>query len=252
MTEELKVFLIFLIGILASYFGNFTSGGIWSIAIGSMSLLWIGPQMAWAVFKIGKFWNALSGVFVHRSAWTIPKDLVFWSWVCLMFWAFLVSYLIFSVPEKLIYGVSGITMLLVTAISLYKKPREHREHISEMRKRFGYWLYFLLSIIGNIFLAGSGVWYYFVNQYVFRLTAIESRGLSFATNPFWTVWSFLGLYVAWWLNLLYWGALLLWMMIGGYFSAKHLLKFWNAILEKIILITVLLLAFRFLYLAFFS
>lgn len=45
-------------------------------------------------------------------------------------------------------------MMILSIVSYFKKETKG-EAISEMRKFFGYFAYFLLAIIGNLFPAGS-------------------------------------------------------------------------------------------------
>jgi uncharacterized membrane protein YfcA len=49
-----SLYFLFIVGIIASYFGSFSSGGVSVLAIGLMTILGIPPQMATITFKLGK------------------------------------------------------------------------------------------------------------------------------------------------------------------------------------------------------
>lgn len=59
MSEELKTFIIFLIGLFSAYFGSFSSGGVSVLGVGLLTMLGISPQMATITFKIGKIGDVL-------------------------------------------------------------------------------------------------------------------------------------------------------------------------------------------------
>jgi hypothetical protein len=89
----------------------------------------------------------------------------------------------------------GVSMILLTLVSVFRKDIPG-EHISKIREHIGYITYFFLSIIGNLFPAGSGVWYYFNNTLILRLSPIESKGIASVLALFWFVGTFFGIMVA--------------------------------------------------------
>jgi uncharacterized membrane protein YfcA len=72
MSEELKIFIIFLIGLFSAYFGSFASGGVSVLGVGLLTFLGISPQMASITFKIGKIGDVLGGVFLFHKNGHIP------------------------------------------------------------------------------------------------------------------------------------------------------------------------------------
>lgn len=140
-------------------------------------------------------------------------------------------------------------MLTLVVISFFRRETEGKV-LSKKRKYAGFFGYFLLSIVGNLFPAGSGVWYYFNNTLVLRLSPIESKGISSVLSIFWFVGTLLGILMAGQYHVSWAIALGIGMLIGGYFGTKHIIKIGNQALRNILLSTITLFAFYFLYLAF--
>ncbi len=251
MSEELKLFLIFLIWLFSAYFGSFTSGWVSVLWVGLLTFLGIPPQMATITYKLGKIGDVLGGIYLFHKNGHIPRRFVFWWWIVSILWSFLGSYFIFSVPDFLIYLVSGVTMTVLIIVSIYKKSgvKSHL-HISKKREYSYYSLLFILTMVGNLFIAGSGVWYYFVNTFVIRLSALEAKWIAAILSIFWFIGTFFGV-LAQWQYVISWAiALALGMFIGGYFGTKHIIKLGNEIFRNILLISIIIFAFYFLYKAY--
>lgn len=105
-------------------------------------------------------------------------------------------------------------------------------------------------MIGNIFIAGSGVWYHFTNIFFLRLSAMEAKAYGTTITLFWMIGTIGGVvmqgrYVISWAL-----ALGIGMLIGGYFGTKHIIKIGNHALRNILLGTIVVFALYFLYLSF--
>jgi hypothetical protein len=50
-------------------------------------------------------------------------------------------------------------------------------------------------MIGNLFIAGSGVWYYFANTLILRLSTLEAKGIATAMSLFWFAGTLLSIIV---------------------------------------------------------
>ncbi len=251
MPEEFKIFLIFCIWIFSSYFGSFASGGVSVLGVGLLTLLWIPPQMATVTFKLGKIGDVLGGIFLfHKHGHIKTQYLLYW-WIASFAGSFSGTYLIFSIPDRVIYFVSALTMLLLIIVSMYKKSgSKPQEYISKKREYSYYGCLFSLTLIGNIFIAGSGVWYYFVNTFVLRLSSIEAKWIATAMSVFWFIGTLFWVIVQWQYVISWAIALGFGMLIGGYFGTKHIIKIGNHALRNILLCTIILFALYFIYLAF--
>lgn len=253
MPEELKILIIFIIWLFSAYFGSFSSWGVSVLSVGLLTILGLSPQLASITFKLGKIGDILGGLYLFYKNGHIPKKFVIWGSIVSVGGSFLGSYLIFSIPDYIIYSVSAITMITLAVVSYYKKAwGKNMVHISQKREYMYYvWLFFL-TMIGNLFIAGSGVWYYFINTFVIRLTSLEAKGMAAVLSVFWFIGTFAGI-MATGQYVISWGiALALGMFIGGYFGTKHIIKLGNDIFRNILLFSIILFAVYFLYKAFIS
>lgn len=67
-------------------------------------------------------------------------------------------------------------MILLTVVALLKKAGIHTNaYVSKRREYLYYVCLFFLNIFGNLFIAGSGIWYYFNNTFVIKLPALMAK-----------------------------------------------------------------------------
>ncbi|MBP9780285.1 sulfite exporter TauE/SafE family protein [Candidatus Gracilibacteria bacterium] len=251
MSEELKIFVIFCIGLFSAYFGSFSSGGVSVLGVGLLTFLGMSPQMASITYKLGKIGDVLGGLILFYKSGNIPTRFLWIGGVVSIIGSFLGTYLIFSIPNWLIYAVSGISMILLTIVALVKKSGIHTDaHVSKRRERFYYICLFCLNIFGNMFIAGSGVWYYFNNTFVIKLPALMAKGLATAMSVFWFIGSFVAILVRGQYDFPTAIAFGIGMFFGGWFGTKHVIKLGNHIFRNILLISITIFAFYFLYLAY--
>ncbi len=253
MSEELKVFIIFIIWLFSAYFWSFSSWGVSVLGVGLLTLIGIPPQMATITFKLGKIGDVLGGIYLFYKNGHIPTRFLLGWGTLSIFWSFLGTYFIFSLPNNIIYGVSALSMILLTFVSVFRWAGTKKVHqISKKREYSYYGCLFFLTMIGNLFIAGSGVWYYFVNTFVLKLSSLEAKGIATAMSVFWFIGTFMwvmaqGRYVVSWSIALGVG-----MFIWGYFGTQHIIKLWNMIFRNILLLSIILFALYFLYLAYTS
>lgn len=252
MVEEAKIVLIFLIGLVSSFFWGFISWGISVISIGLMSLLWLPPQLSGITFKLWKVGNSIAWVTNFHKEWLIRKELIIGLGIAMMVGGCLGSFFIMSIPDFIMYGVSAVSMIVLVIVAYYKKSGTGPRHtlLSPTRKIIGYFGYFILALFGNLFPAGSGVWYYFANTFLLKLTTLEWKATWNTVAIFWFVGTTIGILLQWVYNLYYGLALGVGMYIGWYFATKHMIKIGDQKSRDILLVWICIFAFYFLYLAY--
>lgn len=211
-----------------------------------MTLLGIPPQMAGITFKLGKIGDNVWWLILFYKHGHIPKQYVLGWGIALFCGSFLGSYFIAQISDAVMYLGSWISMLVLATVSLYKKEIPSQK-ISKIREYIGYIVYFFLSVLGNLFPAGSGVWYYFTNTILFHLSPIEAKGIAWVLALFWFPGTLLGILFSWVYTISY--ALALWfgMLIWGYLGTKHLIHLGNNFLKRTILVSIFLFSLYFLY-----
>ncbi len=246
-----NLYFIFFIGIISAYFGSFSSGGVSALSIALLASLGMPPQMAGITFKLGKIGDTLGWVYHFHKWGHIPKDLIFGGGIALMIGSFLGSYFIVSLSDTIMYLGCGLSMLILTFVSTFRKVSVPGK-ISDSRKYSGFLGYFVLSIVGNLFPAGSWVWYYFNNTLILRLTPLQSKWIASVLAFFWFIGTLLGILSAWVYRIDWALALGLGMLIWGHFGTKHIIKIGDELLRYILLTTIAIFALYFLYLAYTS
>jgi len=249
MSPELEIFIFFLIWLFSAYFGSFSSGGVSALSIALMVMLWVSPQMAGITFKLWKLGDNVGWLILFHKHWHIPRRFVLGGGIALLSGSFLGSYLIISIPDAIMYLGCGVSMILLTIVSIFKKEQKW-EKISKLREYIGYGTYFVLSIIGNLFPAGSGVWYFFNNTLILRLSPLESKWIASVLALFWFVGTLFGILLAGQYNIAWALSLGAGMFIWWYFWTKHIIRIWNDILKNLLLGSIMIFAFYFLYLAY--
>ena len=127
--------------------------------------------------------------------------------------SFFGSFFISRISDSTMYLVSGLSMFFLVISSLKKYDLHRTEHISKMREYTGYLSYLILSVLGNLFPAGSGIWYYFANTLIFRLSPLESKGIASFVSIFWFLGTLAGIVFSGFYDLSYALALGLGMII---------------------------------------
>lgn len=184
MSEELEIFIFFLIWLFSAYFGSFSSWWVSVIGVWLMTAFGMSPQLASITYKLGKIGDVLGGLYLFHKSGNIPTRFLWIGGVVSVFGSFLGTYLIFSLPDWLIYGVSWLSMILLTCVAIIKKSGIHTDvRVSKRREKFYYVNLFLLNIFGNMFIAGSGVWYYNNFEKTPRLLRLGmNHAVAFRTN----------------------------------------------------------------------
>lgn len=251
MSEELKTFIIFLIWLFSAYFGSFSSGGVSVLGVWLLTFIGMSPQMASITYKLGKIGDVLWGLYLFHKSGNIPTRFLWIGWMISIIGSFIGSYLIFSIPNWVIYLVSWVSMIFLTITAIVKKAGIYTQaHISKKREYMYYVWLFCLNIFGNLFIAGSGVWYYFNNTFVIKLPALMAKWLATAMSVFWFIGSFLAIMVRGQYVISAAIAFGLGMFIGGYFGTKHVIKIGNHLFRNLLLVSIVLFALYFLYSAY--
>jgi len=254
MTEELKIFLIFIIGLIASYLGAFVTGWVSTLSIAMMTALWLTPQLASITFKLGKIWNGIALIRQYHKAKLLRKEYVLWLSIASFIGAILWSFFIMQIPSIFIYLVSGCSMLALLYIDIKKSSsvivHSQPQELSRPRRIIGYILEFIATALANLSPAASGAWFYYIRTFVLRLSPLESKAIwSFVSIP-WFVGTFIGIFLAGQYVIAYGIALAIGMYIWAHYGAKKSLQISEEKLRNFIRIFILISSFYFLYLAY--
>lgn len=251
MTEETRIIIVFFIWLFSAYFGSFSSWGVSVLGVWLLTAFGLTPQLASITYKLGKIWDVLGGLYLFHKSGNIPTRFLWVGGIVSILGSFLGTYLIFSIPNWLIYGVSGMSMIFLTITALVRKSWIHTNaHVSKKREYLYYCCLFLLNIFGNMFIAGSWVWYYFNNTFLIKLPALMAKWLSTAMSVFWFIGSCIAIIVRGQYAISLAIAFGLGMFLWWWYGTKHVIKLGNHIFRNLLLISITIFAFYFLYLAY--
>jgi len=155
-----EIWIFFLLWIFSAYFGSFSSWWVSALSIGIMVLMGISPQMAGITFKLWKIGDNIWWLIHFHKHGYIPKQFILGFWITMLMWSAIGSYCIISIPDVIMYFGCGISMFLLSILSFFRKVSIPK-NISDGRRRIWYGVHFFISMIGNFFPAGSGIWYYY-------------------------------------------------------------------------------------------
>ena len=248
MSEELKLFIFFIIWLFSAYFGSFSSWWVSVLWVWLMTAFGMSPQLASITYKRGKIGDVLWGLYLFHKSGNIPTRFLWAGGLVSVVGSFIGSYLIFSIPDWIIYMVSWVSMILLIITAIIKKSWLHSAgYVSKRREYLYYCTLFCLNIFGNLFIAGSGVWYYFNNTFVIKLPALMAKWLSTAMSVFWFIGSFAAIMVRGQYSISLAFAFGIGMFVGWWFGTKHVIKIGNDIFRNLLLISILIFASYFLY-----
>jgi len=237
--------LLFAIGFIASFIGNFVSGGTSLIGISSMLFFGVPPHLAVATQSVGTLGWRIGGFREFLKA----KKIV-WKFVLpLSIIAFLGStigaHILIATSEQLLNKIVGFIILLFIPLSLVKKNLGvEKIGASKTKEYLGYLFYFLVSIWAGFFSAGTGVFFLYVYMFFFGLTILELKGTDKIPGMFLDIGAIIVFSINGIFNPLYLLAFFPGMFIGSALGAKYAIKLGDRWLRIIILATVALISLK--------
>jgi hypothetical protein len=237
--------LLFAIGFIASFVGNFVSGGTSLIGISSMLFFGVPPHLAVATQSVGTLGWRIGGFREFLKA----KKIV-WKFVLpLSIIAFLGStigaHILIATSEQLLNKIVGFIILLFIPLSLVKKNLGvEKIGVSKTKEYLGYLFYFFIAIWTGFFSAGTGVFFLYVYMFFFGLTILELKGTDKIPGMFLDIGAIIVFSINGIFNPLYLFAFFPGMFLGSTLGAKYAIKLGDRWLRTIILATVALMSLK--------
>lgn len=240
--------ILFFIGFIASFIGNFVSGGISLISLSSMMFFGIPPQLAMSTYSIGAFFWRIGGFKQFLKAKKIVWKLVIPLSIAAFLGSILGARILISVDEELLNKITALLILLFIPLSLIKKDLGvKRVDISKTRSNFGYAAYFLMSIWAGFFAAGTGIFFLYLYMWFFGLTILEIKGTDKIPGMFLSIGATVAFIFSGILNPLYLLFFVPGAFLGSVLGAKYTIKLGDKWLRIIILITIALMSLELIF-----
>lgn len=247
MDQTLFLLLLFSIGFLASFIGNFISGGISLVGVSSMLFFGMPAHLALATQSVGTLGWRLGGL---REFWKAKK--IIWNLVVpLAIFAFIGSvigsHILVSTNEAIINKLVSFVILLFIPVSLVKKNLGvERIVVSKTKKYLGYVCYFLASVWTGFFSAGAGIFFLYIYMYFFGLTILELKGTDKIPGVFLDIGSIIVFAFSGLLHPVYIAIYFIGTFLGSIIGAKYAIKLGDRWLRIIIMITIALFSLKLL------
>lgn len=243
MEQFLFLLSLFVIGLIASFVGNFVSGSTSLLGISSMLFLGIPPHLAVATQTVGTLGWRLGGLREFLKA----KKII-WKYVLpLSIIAFIGStigaHILVATSEQLLNRIIGFIILLFIPLSLIKKNLGvEKVEVSKIKRYTGYLLYFLVSIWTGFFSAGTGIFFLYIYMSFFGLTILELKGTDKIPGIFLDIGAIIVFFINGIFDPLYLLAFFPGMFLGSTLGAKYAIKLGDKWLRIIILASIALMS----------
>ncbi len=239
--------LLFAIGFIASFVGNFVSGGVSLVGVSAMLFLGIPPHLALATQAVGTLGWRIGGLRQFWKAKKIIWRLVIPLSIIAFIGATIGSHILVATNAAMLNKVISILILLFIPLSLVKKNLGvEKVKTSKAKEYLGYLFYFLASVWCGFFSAGAGIFFLYIYMYFFGLTILELKGTDKIPGIFLDIGSIIVFAISGIFNPLYLLAYLPGTFLGSILGAKYAIKLGNKWLRLIILVTIAFLSIRLL------
>jgi len=247
MSQPWFLLLLFVVGFIASFVGNFVSGGVSLVGVSSMLFLGIPPHLALATQAVGTLGWRIGGLRQFWQAKKIVWKLVIPLSIIAFIGATIGSHILVVTNAAVLNRVVSILILLFIPLSLFKKNLGvGKVKTSKTKEYFGYLFYFLASIWTGFFSAGAGIFFLYIYMYFFGLTILELKGTDKIPGIFLDIGSIIVFATSGIFNPLYLLAYVPGTFLGSVLGAKYAIKLGNKWLRIIILATIAFLSIRLL------
>lgn len=238
MPEIITLFLVFLIGIFASFFGTIVGGGT-LLSIPFLIMIGLPPQVAIATERfagIGQTFAAFSKFYKSKQiVWKYVLPLTIIS----VAGSLIGANILVNINPALLHNLIGVLILILLPLLLIK-PDLGTQHTQENRNKIiiGSIIYFFVQIFAAFFGGGTGILIAYTLMFFFGLTIIEATATKiipwfFLSISSLAIFAFKGI-----IDYKVGVVMLMGMAIGGYLGAHVALKKGNAWVKRLFFLFV--------------
>lgn len=235
--------LLFGIGFLASFLGNFISGGASLISVSSLLLVGLPPHLSLATYRVGAFASRLGGIgaFIHakKVVWKLVLPLSLLALVG----SVLGTQLLVATDEELLRKIIGGALILMIPFLFLKKDLGIVSHeVSKHRRLLGFISYFSIAVVSGFFAAGTGIFFLYVYLLFFGLTILETKGTDKIPGLFLDIGGITIFLINGIVNPLYLLAYIPGTFLGATLGARQVIKLGDRWLKPLVALSIALIA----------
>jgi hypothetical protein len=174
MSEIIAIFPVFLIGILASFFGTIVGGGT-LLSIPFLIMIGLPPQVAIATERFGGLGQTLTSFTQFYKSKKIVWKYVFGLTIISVAGSIIGSNILINIDPLVLRNIIGLTILLLLPLFFLKRDLGIKQTVVSKRKIIiGSIIYFFVQIFAAFYGGGTGILIAYTLMFCFGLTILES------------------------------------------------------------------------------
>ena len=241
----MDLLILFIIGFLSSFLGSFASGTTSMLSLTGLLAFGLPSYTALATHRFGLFGFDLGGIQEYIKHNKIDWKLVPVLSVIGIISAYIGSQIILSVDEELLTKLVGYVVLFFIPLMMFKPQLGTiKKEVTKLRKRLGYFAYFLTTIWGSSFNIGVGICILYTHLHFFGQTILETKATSKIPGLLKNITILTVFFTVGILNIQFGLVYLLGMFIGSTLATRVMLKIGDKWLRHILFVAVGLLAIK--------
>jgi uncharacterized membrane protein YfcA len=247
MNEIVSLLLIFVIWVVWSVIWAISS---WAalFTVPWLIMMWIPASVAVATWKVGALWLRIGSFFNYNKSDYIVWKLVLPITILSIFWTFIWSFALISLPENLLNKLVWIILVVIIPI-VFLKSDIWEKSVDVSKKSIYIWHFFqfLVQIWKWFFSPWSWVFSNLSNMKFYWMSILQSKWTTKIPNMIWDIIS-ICVYLYWSLiNWKYWIILFVWMFIWSYLGSLLAIKKWDEWVKQISLVFIVLVGLKMIF-----
>jgi uncharacterized protein len=247
MPEIIVLISVFLIGILASFFGTMVGGGT-LLSIPFLMMVGLPPQVAIATERFGGIGQVTASFLKFFKSGKIVWKYLFGLTIISIVGSLIGANILVNINPAVLHNIIGITILVILPLLFLKKDLGiERTMVSKSKIIIGSIIYFFVQIYASFFGGGSGILIAYTLMFCFGLTIIEATATKTVPWFFVSIASLSVFAINGIINYKIGIVMLVGMTIGGYLGAHTALKKGNIWLKRLFIFFVIISVVKLLF-----
>jgi uncharacterized membrane protein YfcA len=216
--DLLPIILLFVGGLVTGVLSGISGGGAGMLMIPLMIAVGLSPQQAVATGKMSALGSAFGGLSAFRKSGHIRRDIFKVMLPIAIIIGLLTPLIFIKLDSEVMQKAIGVILLLMVP-TLFIRKKSTMIHGSK-RRRLGYFLYSIVLTLQSLFGSGVGSLSLFVMTLLFGTSKIEANATKRAITAVITPLTFVGLFIAGFVHVIYGLAAITGSFIGTHFGSK--------------------------------
>jgi uncharacterized protein len=240
MSEIITLFYVFLIGIVASFFGTIVGGGT-LLSIPFLIMVGLPPQVAIATERFGGIGQTIASFLKFFKSKKIVWKYVFGLTVISIAGSIIGSNILINIDPLILRNIVGSTILVLLPLIFLKRDLGIEHTVVSKRKIIiGSIIYFLVQIFAAFYGGGTGILIAYNLMFCFGLTILESTATKIIPWFFLSISSLIIFANKGIINYKMGAVMMVGMAIGASFGAHVALKKGNLWLKRLFVLFVII------------